>query len=738
MNKLHILIVENLFSSRKTSSQKLLQKSDCDYQFSIAADGSSGLIQYDCEQIDSIILDFHLPDFNGLEFVKKLKTKTRNLPPIILLYEPEQDSCLTATVKEQFYQCLSKDRLTSQLLRQSLDELLNAKYLRSTLVRNKQQQKLITDTALNIRKSLSLKFILETASQELSSFLTCDRISTVRLAQHDIWIESQVGTDDLAKGRLPKLTAKSLHPFTTEGMMGNIQNNEQQLLVPILLEQAIKPSQYYPLWGWLIAETVEPREWLEQERVFLQQFAIQLSIAFSQKLLYQQLQQSDRQLKVSVMSNQHLKTLTLKDSLTQVYNRRYFKQQLNKEWFRLRRINASLSVVLCDVDCFKLYNDTYGHQLGDQCLQKIAEAMSSALKRSADILSRYGGEEFIAILPDTDLDGAVKVAEKIRNAVKELQIPHRNSLVDSVVTISAGAATTVPHSRDNPKMLVQAADNALYLAKNRGRDCIAVHRNPIALSNQEQKSDLEWAKRIRYALKQDLFHLYVQPITSLKVDPIKHFEILLRLEDRGEEVFSPGFFFDAAERNCLMPSIDTWVVNQLLKQIAIKKDSCDWDSYQFSINLSGASLNDPDFLTFLSRRLTECDFAPQIFCFEITEDIAIDNIEDVCDFIATLKKLGCKFSLDDFGKGMSSLSYLKNLPIDYLKIDGSFITELNKDKVSMVMVEAIDHLATGMGLKTIAEYVENQQILNTLRSLNIDYVQGYHLGKPKRFTDIFV
>ena len=734
-DQLNILIVANLRSGRKNDYYNLLQTSDRDYQLSRATDGAEGLVQYDASKIDSIVLDYALPDFNGLEFVKKLKRRTRILPPIILIYEPEAESYLTTKIKNQFTRCLSKACLTPQILQQTVDELINIKLLQERLARNKYQQQLLTDTAINIRKSLSLKFILQTATQELLSFLACDRVSVVRLIENGIEIESQTQSDSTAAEQLAQPTAEDFYPIPSTAVEGAI-HDRSRLSIPIVLEQAITTNPYYPLWGWLVLETVEPRNWSE-DCTFLQQFAVQLGIALSQKLLYQQLRQSDRQLQVSVKSNQHLKRLSLKDSLTQVYNRRYFKQQLNKEWFRLRRVGSPLSVILCDADCFKLYNDTYGHQLGDICLQKLAGAMSATLKRSGDILARYGGEEFVMILPDTDLDGAVKVAEEARNAVKALQIQHRNSSVDSVVTMSIGVATTVPHSRDNPKMLIQAADNALYLAKNRGRDCIAVHRNPIALSDRQQKSDSAWAKRIRHALKHDLFCLYVQPIKSLKTGSLQHFEILLRLEDRDREVLSPAFFFDVAERSCLMPSIDTWVINRLLKQLAAVQNSYDWNNYQFSINLSGASLNDRDFLDFLSRRLSECTFAPHIFCFEITEDIAIDNIHDICDFITSLKKLGCSFSLDDFGKGMSSLTYLKNLPIDYLKIDGSFITELNKDRISMVMVEAIDHLATGIGLKTVAEYVENKAILNTLHSLNIDYAQGYYIGHPKRFCDTF-
>ena len=714
----------------RTSCRQFIEQDSYTGDIVEAKSGSEGLAASELFQPDVILLDCRLPDYNALEFIHQLKTRSIKLPQFVLFKRKQAEiEEPIAELKLQTRIYLISARLTAKVWHDLAEQIARSLPSRA-LAESVQQQQLITDTALRIRKSLSLKFIFDRASEESTNFLTCDRLSIVRLTTESIAIESAATKAEEGE-KLPPLTTEDFYPVELDSIATRIEREE--LWVPIILEQALESSPHHPLWGWLVAQR-QYIPWQTTEQSFLEQLSIQLSIALSQKSLFQQLQNSDRQLKISNISNQKLKKLSFKDPLTQVYNRRYFKQQLNKEWFRLRRSSSPLSIILCDIDYFKLYNDTYGHQQGDVCLEQVAEAMSSIIKRPADIFARYGGEEFVAILPETERRGAVKIAEKMRTVTKKLAIPHSTSAIASVVTVSIGVATIVPHADDNPGMLIQAADDALYLAKNRGRDCIAVHQQYAARLDDRRKSDSLWAKRIRYALEKDLFQLYLQPIVALKECPKRRFEVLLRLVDRGEgEAYPPHLFFAAAERNCLMSNIDTWVVNQLLKQISLKGDSLAWQDYQFSINLSGASLNDREFLDFLSRRLSQYHLSPQLFCFEITEDVAIANIKQIGNFIVSLKKLGCSFALDDFGKGMSSLTYLKNLPIDYLKIDGSFITELNKDKVSLVMVEAIEHLAKGIGLKTVAEYVESQEILDTLKALDVDYVQGYFLGRPQKF-----
>ena len=554
--------------------------------------------------------------------------------------------------------------------------------------------------------------------------------------QGNIRVIDQKGTETFHKTTaLPELQARLIAPivinFTQETDYGEFQlasaledkadkvlraldNTGSQQTSPRLI---VKNS----LWGWLIADHGKsPRQWQVEEINLLKRLTTSLAIGIKQGLLYQQLFQ-----------------LTVLDSLTQVYNRRYFDQQLNLEWRRLQRVSSPLSLIMCDVDCFKIYNDTYGHQQGDKCLQRVAKAISTAIKRPADVLARYGGEEFTVILPHTPQSGAIKVAEAIRVAVKELKIPHLNSLADSVVTISVGIASTVPNAEDNPYLLVEAADLALYQAKERGRDGIAVYPNSISHSKDQQELKIRWVKRLRRALKENLFSLYAQPIAPLGIDDQKkYFEILLRLTDESDRVIAPDVFLDIANSNFLMLDIDTWVINNLLETLTTSGDGSYWQNYRFSINLSGASVNSESFLKFLSQRLTDNHLPPHLFCFEITESLAVSNLTQVVEFINFLRNLGCSVALDDFGKSMSSLTYLKNLPVDYLKIDGSFIKELNNNKASLVMVEAINHIAEGIGLKTVAEFVENQTILDTVRDLKVAYGQGFHLGPPGILMDV--
>jgi diguanylate cyclase (GGDEF)-like protein len=696
---------------------------------------------------------------NGFQACRYLKTKsaTQNIPIMVIAAVDE------ISLKLKVFELGAVDFLTKPLDRAELlariKTHLTIQHLNQTLVFETQQQQLLLEIAERIRQSLDIKTIFQTATNEILKFLRCDRVSLVSLDNLQINIEAesiitnfkednlyQITFDDLYYDRqeernylqnkcagdvenLCRLRNSSRRSLTLEAMPSSLQR-KARLILPIWLDLTpsnVEKNSHNFLWGWAILDRFNnPQPWQEKEIALMKRLTTQLEIAIQQGLLYKQLQNSNRK----------LKKLALQDSLTQVFNRRYLDRQLDLEWRRLKRLQAPISIIMCDVDCFKLYNDTYGHQQGDKCLQAVATAITSTFNRAGDVVARYGGEEFIVILPNTSIEGAIKVAETMRRKVKELNIPHVNSLVNSIVTISLGVANTIPDSQTNPNLLVKAVDSALYTAKQRGRDCLAVYRDCLSQSSATQIRELEWNQRLRQALDKDLFSLYAQPIEALGLDDQKrHFEILLRLSDRGDEILTPNDFLEVAERNCLMPNIDTWVIDNLLNTLA-RFESKDWNNYHFSINLSGASLNQEGFLDYLFGKLSSYHLPPSIFCFEITETIAISNLGKVSNFIESLKNIGCSFALDDFGKGMSSLTYLKNLPVDYLKIDGSFIKELNNDSVSRAMVEAIHHLAGAMGLKTVAEFVEDRSILNTLRDLKVDYAQGYYLGRPEKLMDV--
>ena len=745
------------------------------YKILVAQSGKKAIKTALAVNPDLILLDVMMSELDGFATCRHLKTnnRTKDIPIIFMTALAE-----TAN-KLQGFKLGAVDYITKPIDREELlariQTHLSLQSLNQRLVKDAAQQKLLFEISDRIRQSLDLQSILETATREIRAFLNCDLVWVAVLNHPSIAIKAYATTEDLdlnleetipydclcpnqeeyqfyLQGKvrvieqqeiatyssattLLKTQARLIAPillnstqeidYYTDQLMFALGNSSYQGLngsqKPILQQQSPDSPTNNSLWGWLVADQCQSsRQWQAEEIDLLKGLTTQLAIGIKQGLLYQQLFQ-----------------LALLDSLTQVYNRRYFDRQLNLEWRILQRIPSPLSLIICDVDYFKIYNDTYGHQQGDDCLQQVAKAIATAIKRPADVLARYGGEEFTVILPHTPQSGAIKVAEAMRVAVKELKIPHLNYLVNSVVTISIGIASTVPNAKDNPYLLVEAADLALYQAKERGRDQIAVYPNPISHSKERQELKIRWVKRLRQALTKNLFSLYAQPIKPLGIDDQKqYFEILLRLTDQDDQVITPNVFLDIAHRNFLMPDIDIWVISNLLETLAAIGDYSYWQNYRFSINLSGASLNSESFLEFLSQRLQAHHLPPHLFCFEITETLVVANLAKVAKFIDFLRNLGCSVALDDFGKGMSSLTYLKNLSVDYLKINGSFIKELNNNKASKVMVEAINHIAEGIGLKTVAEFVENQTILDTVRDLKVDYGQGFHLGRPRLLREV--
>jgi len=730
------------------------------YQVLVSQNGTNAIEIATNSQPDLILLDVMMSGIDGFEVCSQLKTNglTKDIP-IIFMTALAQIANKVKGLELGAVDYITKPIEQEELLAR-IDSHLEIQSHNQRLKLDAQQQKLLFEISDRIRKSLDLKSTFKTATAEIRSLLRCDRVSLARLDNTNLRFEFESIAAEL-NVKSPRKTAVDylFHEGVSDRYyrqgeilaVDNVTNFDAnpvrkkllakfqvkaQLIVPILLKtNSNTASDPDSLWGWIVADKCElendpqveySRKWHRREIDLLRLLANQLSIAIQQGSLVEQLHKS----------NQKLKQLALCDPLTQAFNRRYFDRQLNLEWRRLKRMASPLSLIMCDVDCFKIYNDTYGHQKGDECLRQVANAIASVIKRPADIVARYGGEEFVIVLPHTPVEGAIQVAESVRAKVKELNIAHRNSSIDSVVTISAGVANTIPNPEDNYSLLIEAADRALYTAKNRGRDCIAVYQHDISQSKFQQNEDILWNKRIRQALKNNLFSLYAQSITPLGLDDKrKHFEILLRLTDIKNQIISPNIFLDVANRNGLMPAIDIWVIDSLFSKLA-ESDRSHWQNHHFSINLSGASLNKEGFLKFLRQKIEDSCLPSSLFCFEITETIAISDLTQVSQFIQSLRDMGCSFALDDFGKGMSSLTYLKNLPVDYLKIDGSFITELNTDRVSRAMVEGINYLAGAIGLKTVAEFVENQAIFDTVCDLKVDYAQGYHLGRPGELTKV--
>ncbi len=705
-------------------------------------------------QPDLILLDILMSGIDGFETCRRLKNNpiTKEIPVIFM-------TALSDSInKVRGFELGAVDYVTKPIQKEELIARINThislEKLRHNLLEKNQylqqqteQEKLLSQLSERIRDSLDINFILQTASTGILHFLDCDRVIVTRLDNSCISIEEQAVKSGISCIPEDSIIHKYLiqdREAAAKFMSGEIQaiddiehsvvdsyflNDLQYFQVKAALNIPILYTTKYDtvlprvncLWGFLtVHQCNTTRKWKSEEIKFIKRLVNQLAIAIQQGRLYYHLS----------TANKELTQLALRDSLTKVFNRRYFDDKLIKEWNRLRRIPSPLSLIMCDVDCFKSYNDTYGHQAGNKCLQMVADAIKGVVKRPADCVARYGGEKFVIILPYTPVKGAFKVAQAIANRIRELNIPHSNSSVSSVVTVSMGVAGAIPNKDDNPILLVEAADQALYLAKGQGRDRVQMYMHDIAREKSRKSSQLLWVKKLRQAIEENRFCLYTQPIIPLKKDNHKiHYEVLIRLLDDSGQVILPEDFLEVANLYSMMPRIDSWVIDTLFSYLN-NANFTSWENICFSVNISGASLNDKQFLRFLSQKFQTYNLPPDIFCFEITETIAINNLHQASVFIKSLKSLGCSFALDDFGKGMSSLTYLKNLPVDYLKIDGSFIKEINTETVTKAMVQAINYLAEAIGVKTIAEFAENQEIVNILKDLDVDYAQGYFFGKP--------
>lgn len=417
------------------------------------------------------------------------------------------------------------------------------------------------------------------------------------------------------------------------------------------------------------------------------------------------------------------------DSLTGLFNRQEFERQLIEAIATAKSENLEHALCYLDLDQFKVVNDTCGHVAGDELLRQVTHLLQKRI-RSTDVLARLGGDEFGLLLYQCSLERASKIAGTLRQLIQYFRFSWAGKTF--TIGVSIGIVPINADSRDLNSILGDA-DAACYGAKNNGRNCVHVYL-PNDSQLAQQRGERQWIARINQALEENRFCLYRQKIVSLSERSRLHYEVLLRLVDEAGEIILPMAFIPAAERYDLMPAIDRWTINTFLDNYEqfCQKDSCTNEGW-YSLNLSGASINNPSFLDFLKEKLATSSNYSQNICFEITETTAIANLVQVAQSMNELKQFGCRFALDDFGSGVSSLAYLKNLPIDYLKIDGSFVKNIVRDRVDCVMVESLNQIAHAMNIKTIAEFVENEEICGKLGAMGVDYAQGYGIGKPSPF-----
>lgn len=424
------------------------------------------------------------------------------------------------------------------------------------------------------------------------------------------------------------------------------------------------------------------------------------------------------------------------DALTGIPNRREFERLLAELLKQPRQPGITHAVCYLDLDQFKVVNDTCGHVAGDELLRQVTQLIRGLL-RSNDLLARLGGDEFGLILRACPPERAVEIAERVREAVADFRFGWEGKSFSIGVSIGI-VPLPLAHQEighDELGTLLACADAACYAAKEAGRNRVHVFQ-PDDSQVMEQRGQMQWVTRLQAALDADRLRLYVQPVVALQQEGggTPHHEILVRLEEDGQ-VVPPGAFLPAAERYGLMPRIDQWVVNNTLAWLGDRLRQHGRIDGIYAINLSGASLSDERFRQTLRATLEQVRLPHGVLCFEITETAAVANLSKVVHFIGEVKAMGCLFALDDFGSGLSSFAYLKNLPVDFLKIDGAFVKDIADDPMDLAMVQAINAIGHVMGLKTIAEYVSSPAILERLQDIGVDYGQGYHLGLPRPLGD---
>lgn len=411
------------------------------------------------------------------------------------------------------------------------------------------------------------------------------------------------------------------------------------------------------------------------------------------------------------------------DSLTGLTNRKEFESILVE---RIELSPKSDDAVLCflDIDQFKIVNDTSGHGAGDELLRQISVIIEDNYSNDK-LMARLGGDEFAVILRNTDVESAIALGEKLISTLLDFRFRWE----DTVFTIGMSIGICqIDETVVSAAEAIKQAESACDAAKEMGRNCVYLYQEDDKALVQRQ-GDTYWAKKINEALEMNSFLLYAQLIAPLQHTTKASYEILVRMKDSDGNAIAPGFFLPAAERFNLSHRIDRWVINSTLewmKQHGGKIDHID----HISINLSGLSLSNETLLSYIIDSFTNSNIAPEKICFEITETAAIANLVQAKHFIKTLKSHGCKFALDDFGSGLSSFAYLKNLKVDLLKIDGMFVKDLTRDVIDEAMVKSINDVGHVMGMETIAEFVEDDEVKRRLIELGVDYGQGYGLGKP--------
>jgi diguanylate cyclase (GGDEF)-like protein len=536
----------------------------------------------------------------------------------------------------------------------------------------------------------------------------------------DIW---RTGDEFLA--RLED-AAEELHQFHLAG-----RGDRSEL--PHILNRIIQINDELRPWQNRFSNTLgEATRWIKSTLLLViitvAGTLVPIGIVLTQRMV-SRVDRAERELKELKLGQEYAMKLAYHashDPLTNLVNRPEFENRLKRALQAVTTQGSQHVVMYLDLDQFKIVNDTCGHAAGDQLLRQVGALLKEKV-RQGDSLARLGGDEFGVLLENCPMQEAIRIADDLRQCIADFRF------VGEGKSFNIGASIGVIHVADgtlNITDVLGAADAACYMAKEKGRNRVQFYR-PHDSEVFLRRGEMEWVSRLQRALQEGRFVLHAQEIIPIadRTAGRGHFELLMRMLDEHDKIIPPMAFIPAAERYSMMPLIDQWVVQNAFASISALGPNCG----TYAINISGTSIGDERFLEFVRDQLRRHVMPLRTICFEITETAAIANFDKAARFFGELKSLGCLFSLDDFGAGMSSFGYLKHLPVDFIKIDGSFVKDVANDPVDFTMVRAINDVGHVMGKKTIGEFVSSEAGLAALRDIGVDFAQGHWISAPVPF-----
>jgi diguanylate cyclase (GGDEF)-like protein/PAS domain S-box-containing protein len=704
-----ILVVDDDENNRDLLARKLQRY---DYSVITADGGKRALDLIDEQSFDLVLLDIMMPDVSGYDVLKKVRQKYSfaELPIIMVTARQDTDAVVEALLlgaNDYITKPLEFDilhaRITTQVALKQRDDAFK-----------KINNKLESIVAKRTVELVQLKDNIETERERFEHILNSSPTITYTTRIDDKHTCSFISSNvyDHLGYEAEEMTNNStfwfshVHPDDiASGLVDEIESNLAQYGGKVQYRFLHKDGTYH---------------WVSD----------------THRIIYKNKQPSEvigswTDITEAKKMEEDLYYKSTHDELTHLANRKEFEKRLENVLSKIKNDPHEHVVCYMDLDQFKVINDTYGHIAGDELIRQLSVIFQKKL-RHRDTLARLGGDEFGFLLEYCTLEQAQRALKDIQETINEFRFKWEDKSL--AITASIGVVPINVETRD-PTEVMSMADSACYVAKDAGRNRIHVFNKTDDYQEQRQK-EMHWVERINRALEEDRFCLYAQPICPIGGDAQeRHFELLIRMLGENGDIIPPGAFLPAAERYNLSSKIDHWVIETAFSWLQSDETMLE-KGYLWGINLSGQSLADETLIEFVFDQFERKEIPPERIYFEVTETAAIANMKNANQFIKALQEKGSRFALDDFGSGLSSFAYLKSMPVDYLKIDGAFVKNLEHDIFDYAMVKAINDVGQTMGKQTIAEFVENDAILEKLKEIGVDYAQGYGIGKPQPLIEI--